>query len=143
MVETPTQPQPRPQPQRKYIWGTGRRKCSVARVRLSIGTGKISVNKSLFMNYFATEQDRTHAIEPLVATKTQDKYDLFILCDGGGHTGQSGAVRLGIARALKTVDPSLESRLREMGMLSRDPRMKERKKYGRRGARRGTQYSKR
>lgn len=128
---------------RKFIWGTGRRKTSIARVRLSIGTGQIMVNERAVDKFFCTEQDRTHALEPLLATQTQDKYDLRILCGGGGPNGQAGAVRLGIARALKIVDPSLEPRLRELRMLSRDPRMKERKKYGLRGARRGTQYSKR
>ena len=128
---------------RKFIWGTGRRKSAVARVRLSIGTGKITINKKEVKKYFCTEQDFNHATEPLRETKTIDKYDFLILCHGGGPTGQSGAVRLGISRALLTVDPSLESRLREMRMLTRDSRMKERKKYGLRGARRGTQYSKR
>ena len=128
---------------RKFIWGTGRRKSAIARVRLSIGTGNITVNRRKVEEYFPAEQDIKHATEPLHATKTREKYDLFIACGGGGPTGQSGAVRLGIARALRNVDPSLEPKLRELKMLSRDPRMKERKKYGCRGARRGTQYSKR
>ncbi|MHC4606020.1 MAG: 30S ribosomal protein S9 [Planctomycetota bacterium] len=128
---------------KRFIWGTGRRKSSVARVRLSIGTGQITVNRKPFDQHFLTEQDRTHAMEPLSITKTRGKYDFFITCEGGGVTGQSGAVRLGISRALRKVDPSLEPKLRELQMLTRDPRMKERKKYGRRGARRGTQYSKR
>ena len=128
---------------RKFIWGTGRRKTAVARVRLSIGTGKITVNKRPFEKYFCTLQDRNHALEPLHLTQTKDKYDFLIRCDGGGPTGQSGAIRLGIARALRIVDPSLEPKIREFKLLHRDPRMVERKKYGRRGARRGTQYSKR
>lgn len=128
---------------RKFIWGTGRRKSSIARVRLSIGTGKVTVNQRPLAKYFLTEQDRNHALEPLTTTKTQDKYDLFIHCDGGGITGQAGAVRLGIARALRIVDPSLEQQLRSLALLRRDPRMKERKKYGLRGARRGVQFSKR
>lgn len=128
---------------KEYLWATGRRKTAIARVRLSRGTGIITVNKKPIEKYFATEQDRNIALEPLYATKLNGKYDLFILCDGGGVTGQAGAVRLGVARALKQVDQTIEPRLRQDGFLTRDPRMKERKKYGLRGARRGVQFSKR
>ena len=130
-------------PAKEYIWGTGRRKSAVARVRLSRGTGSITVNKKPFDKYFVTEDERNSAIAPLEATQAFGRYDILILADGGGHRGQAGAVRLGIARALKKVEPALESILRANGYLTRDPRMKERKKYGLRGARRGTQYSKR
>ncbi|MBI2931429.1 MAG: 30S ribosomal protein S9 [Planctomycetes bacterium] len=132
-----------PKETKEYLWTTGRRKTSVARVRLAKGTGTITINRRPIEKYFLTEQERAEALEPLYATKSQGKFDLLILCDGGGMAGQAGAVRLGIARALKQVDPTLEPKLRADGLLTRDPRMKERKKYGLRGARRGVQYSKR
>ena len=128
---------------KEYIWATGRRKSAVARVRIKFGTGKIVVNKKPIAAYFPTEQDKNSATSPLVSTKTMGKYDVFVNCHGGGPSGQAGAVKLGVARALKIVDPSLEPLLREEGLLTRDPRMKERKKPGLRGARRGTQFSKR
>ena len=126
-----------------YIWGTGRRKTAIARVRLSVGNGQITINKRPFDKYFLTEEDRNAALEPLHATRSFGRYDLLVNCSGGGTTGQAGAVRLGIARALLKADPTLSPRLRQEGYLTRDPRMKERKKYGLRGARRGVQYSKR
>lgn len=128
---------------KEYIWATGRRKSAVARVRLKFGTGKILVNKKPIDLYFPTEQDKNAAVAPLVSTKTLGKYDVFVNCHGGGPSGQAGAVKLGVARALKIVDPSLEPLLRDEALLTRDPRMKERKKPGLRGARKGTQYSKR
>ena len=128
---------------KEYIWGTGRRKSSVARVRLSRGAGAMTVNKRPFDKYFLTEADRQSALAPLNATKAAGRYDILILAGGGGISGQAGAVKLGIARALKKIEPALESVLRAAGLLTRDPRMKERKKYGLRGARRGVQYSKR
>jgi small subunit ribosomal protein S9 len=128
---------------KEYIWGTGRRKTAVARVRLSRGAGTITVNHRPFDQYFLTEDDRQTALAPLHATKAFGRYDVFILADGGGVAGQAGAVKLGIARALKKAEPALETILRGQGFLTRDPRMKERKKYGLRGARRGVQYSKR
>jgi small subunit ribosomal protein S9 len=135
---------PDPQPAAKeFLWTTGRRKTAVARVRLSRGTGLVTINKRPIEKYFPTEQDRNIALEPLYATKSQGRYDFFITCTGGGVTGQAGAVRLGLARALKIIDQTTEPKLREEGLLTRDPRMKERKKYGLRGARRGVQYSKR
>jgi len=128
---------------KEYIWATGRRKTAVARVRMHLGTGQVQVNRRTLDKYFLTEEERNAAIAPLVATKAQSKYDLFVTCDGGGVTGQAGAVKLGVARALLKADPALEPKLREEGFLTRDPRMKERKKTGLRGARRGVQYSKR
>lgn len=129
---------------RMYIWGTGRRKTAVARVRLARGgKGNIYVNEHQFDKYFTTEQDQVVAIAPLHTTKTLSKYDVFINVKGGGISGQAGAVRLGIARALKSAEPSLEPKLREEGLLTRDSRMKERKKYGLRGARRAPQWTKR
>ncbi len=135
---------PDPKPAAKeFLWTTGRRKTAVARVRLSKGTGIVTINKLPIDKYFASEQDRNIALEPLFVTKSQGRYDFFITCTGGGITGQAGAVRLGLARALKVIDQTTEPKLREEGLLTRDPRMKERKKYGLRGARRGVQYSKR
>ncbi len=134
---------PPPTPAKEFIWGTGRRKTSVARVRLSPGSGQISVNRRPVDKYFLVEQDRRAALEPIYATKSSGKYDLFIRCDGGGISGQAGAIRLGIARSLLKADPTTEPILRQAGLLTRDGRMKERKKPGLRGARRGVQYSKR
>ena len=128
---------------KEYIWGTGRRKSSVARVRLSRGAGAMTVNKRPFEKYFLTEADRQSALAALNATKAVGRYDILILAGGGGISGQAGAVKLGIARALKKIEPALETILRSNGLLTRDPRMKERKKYGLRGARRGVQFSKR
>ncbi len=128
---------------KEYIWGTGRRKTSVARVRLSRGTGTITVNGRAFDKYFLTDEERLSALAPLHATKAFGRYDILINAQGGGATGQAGAVKLGLARALQKVEPALEPILRSQGFLTRDSRMKERKKYGLRGARRGTQYSKR
>ena len=128
---------------KEYIWGTGRRKSSVARVRISRGTGTMTCNHRPFDKYFVTEDDRQSALAPLHATKALGRYDVLVLADGGGLAGQAGAVRLGLARALKKVEPALEPILRANGLLTRDGRMKERKKYGLRGARRGVQFSKR
>ena len=128
---------------KEFIWGTGRRKSAVARVRLSRGAGTITVNKRPFEQYFKTEDERQSALTPLDATKAGGRYDILVNAHGGGPLGQAGAVKLGIARALMKAEPALESILRAQGLLTRDPRMKERKKYGLRGARRGTQYSKR
>ena len=126
-----------------FIWGTGRRKSAIARVRLAPGTGLITINRRPLEKYFLTEQDRNNALEPIYQTRATGRYDLFIACHGGGLAGQAGAVRLGIARALLKADATLEPKLRQERLLTRDPRMKERKKYGLRGARRGVQYSKR
>ena len=123
--------------------GTGRRKTSVARVRLSAGTGKILINGRAFENYFPMETLRGMAAQPLKVTATADKFDAQITVSGGGPTGQAGAVSHGLARALLTVDINLRPLLKAEGLLTRDSRMKERKKYGQPGARRRFQYSKR
>ena len=123
--------------------GTGRRKTSVARVRLAAGSGKIVVNGRTFENYFPTESLRTQVTLPLVKTETASKFDVNINVSGGGPSGQAGAVRHGIARALLTVDANLRAPLKAGGLLTRDPRMREREKYGQPGARKRFQFSKR
>jgi small subunit ribosomal protein S9 len=123
--------------------GTGRRKTAVARVRIRAGSGRIVINGRPFDEFFANENDRGVALQPLLATNHREDVDLTITCTGGGTTGQSGACKLGIARALLSFDPATEEALRKASMMTRDSRMKERKKYGFRGARRGTQFSKR
>jgi small subunit ribosomal protein S9 len=123
--------------------GTGRRKCAVARVRLVSGTGKILVNGRPFENYFPLESLRVVASQPLTTTGTADKFDAEVAVSGGGPNGQAGAVRLGIARALLTVDINLRPLLKAEGFLTRDSRVRERKKYGQPGARKRFQYSKR
>jgi small subunit ribosomal protein S9 len=123
--------------------GTGRRKTSVARVRLSSGTGKVTVNGRTFESYFPTDSLRMVVQQPLVVTSTTDKFDIRVNVTGGGPTGQAGAVRHGIARALLHVDAALRPSLKAEGLLTRDPRMKERKKYGQPGARKRFQFSKR
>jgi len=125
-----------------YI-GTGRRKTAVARVRLASGTGKILINGRPFENYFPLESLRVTATQPLTVTGTADKFDAQITVSGGGPNGQAGAVRHSIARALLTVDANLRPTLKAEGLLTRDPRMRERKKYGQPGARKRFQYSKR
>jgi len=123
--------------------GTGRRKTSVARVRVRAGNGTITVNGRPFEQYFVNEQDRNAVLSPLEKSGLRGNVDVLIKAHGGGNTGQSGAVKMGLARALKLYDPSVEAALREANLLTRDSRMKERKHYGLRGARRGTQFSKR
>jgi small subunit ribosomal protein S9 len=123
--------------------GTGRRKTSRARVILRPGEGQVRVNRRPFENYFPSEQLRREVQEPLVITETSGKFNVLIVAAGGGIHGQAGAARLGIARALIAFDPELRSRLRQGGFLTRDPRAKERKKYGQKGARKRFQYSKR
>ena len=126
----------------KY-YGTGRRKSSVARVYLVPGTGKITVNKRDIDDYFGLETLKVIVRQPLVATETADRLDVIVNVKGGGYTGQAGAVRHGIARALLTVDSDFRPVLKANGFLTRDPRMKERKKYGLKAARRAPQFSKR
>ncbi len=126
-----------------YTWGLGRRKSAVARVRIRPGAGGFVVNGKPLDNYFKTLQSQTRAPAALGATETAGTYDVFVNVNGGGPTGQSDAVRMGLARALKSVNPAFEEVLRGSGLLTRDSRMKERKKYGRRGARRGFQFPKR
>ena len=123
--------------------GTGRRKRSVARVILRPGTGNIKINNRAFENYFPTESARAVVRQPLAAAEMVDKFDILILTDGGGVAGQAGAARLGIARALVEFNAELRSRLKKLGLLTRDPRSHERKKYGQKGARRRFQFSKR
>jgi small subunit ribosomal protein S9 len=123
--------------------GTGRRKTSIARVRLSSGTGKVTVNGRAFETYFPTDSLRMVVQQPLTLTGTADKFDVRVNVTGGGPTGQAGAVRHGIARALLLVDANLRPSLKAEGLLTRDPRMKERKKYGQPGARKRFQFSKR
>ena len=123
--------------------GTGRRKTSVARVRVRAGNGTITVNDRPFEEYFVGDQDRGAVLAPLLATDRRNSVDVVIKVHGGGVTGQAGAAKLGIARALKLYDTGLEDALRQNNLLTRDGRMKERKHYGLRGARRGTQFSKR
>ena len=123
--------------------GTGRRKTSVARVRLASGSGKITVNGRTFENYFPTDTLRGVVTAPLSRTETTNKFDVNVNVSGGGPSGQAGAVRHGIARALLEADANLRAALKADGFLTRDPRMKERKKYGQPGARKRFQFSKR
>jgi small subunit ribosomal protein S9 len=123
--------------------GTGRRKTAVARVRLASGSGKITVNGRPFETYFPVETLRGTASQPLTVTGTSDKLDVRVNVTGGGPNGQAGAVRHGIARALLKFDANLRPSLKAEGFLTRDPRMRERKKYGQPGARKRFQYSKR
>jgi small subunit ribosomal protein S9 len=123
--------------------GTGRRKTAVARVRLASGSGKVTVNGRALENYFLVDTQRMHLMQPLVATDSVNKYDVRVNVSGGGPNGQAGAVRHGIARALIEADANLRPTLKSQGLLTRDPRMKERKKYGQPGARKRFQFSKR
>ncbi len=128
---------------KEYIWGLGRRKTSVARVRLAPGTGQITVNNRKLEEYFPVERLQRLARKPLEVTDTGGRFDIWVNLDGGGITGQVGACVLGIARALTKAEPSSEAALRRHGLMTRDSRMVERKKYGLRKARRGCQFSKR
>ncbi len=123
--------------------GTGRRKTAIARVRLASGSGKITVNGRAFENYFPLETLRSTVSQPLILTGMAEKFDARINVTGGGPNGQAGAVRHGIARALIVADATLRAMLKAEGLLTRDSRMKERKKYGQPGARKRFQYSKR
>lgn len=124
-------------------YGTGRRKQSIARVRLYPGSGNITINKRGLDEYFNFETLRVIVREPLTLTDNADKYDVVVTVNGGGFTGQAGAVRHGISRALLKADDEVRPILKKAGFLTRDPRMKERKKYGLKGARRAPQFSKR
>lgn len=151
---------------KKSYWGTGRRKTAVARVRVLPGTGKISINDRPLEVYFTEAENRSQVIRPLEVTENRGKLDVFVNVNGGGYNGQAGAIMQGLARALKTMvegtqpmvpaapvaegeeapppgPPADVKRMRDAGLLTRDARMKERKKYGRRGARRSFQFSKR
>lgn len=127
----------------EMIWGLGRRKSAVARVRVKAGTGVMLVNKRPSDEYFVSHLERIAVAKPLAVTELKDKFDVHCNVAGGGTVAQAEAVKLGIARALIKINKELEPKLREHDLLTRDSRMKERKKYGRRGARRGFQFSKR
>jgi small subunit ribosomal protein S9 len=145
-TETPTAEAPKsaePQVKQTFVWGTGRRKTAVARVRVAAGTGKILVNDRQLNDYFSSERDRKAIFGPLEVTNTGGKMDVLVNASGGGLTGQAGAIIMGLGRALVRYDQTLEQALRNAGFLTRDSRMKERKKYGQRGARRKFQFSKR
>jgi len=126
-----------------YFYGTGRRKSSVARVRIVPGTGKITINKRDIDDYFGLETLKLIVNQPFHVTNTVGKFDVICLVKGGGFSGQAGAIRHGIAKALLQSDESLRAALKKSGFLTRDPRMKERKKYGLKAARRAPQFSKR
>ena len=126
-----------------YFYGTGRRKSSVARVRVYAGTGKIIINDREIDDYFGLDTLKLIVRQPLALTETEEKFDIICRVAGGGVTGQAGAIRHGIARALLTVDADFRPVLKKAGYLTRDPRMKERKKYGLKKARRAPQFSKR
>ena len=140
-VEAPETGAPKLRP--SYVWGVGRRKTSVARVRIAVGSGKILINGRELNDYFTAERDRKAIFGPLEVTSTGGKLDVFVNATGGGPTGQAGAIVMGLGRALAKYDNNLEVPLRNAGFLTRDSRMKERKKYGQRGARRRFQFSKR
>ena len=126
-----------------FFYGTGRRKKSVARVRVYAGTGKITINDRDIDDYFGLETLKLIVRQPLTLTGTTEKFDIVVRVAGGGVTGQAGAIRHGLSRALLQYDEALRAELKKAGFLSRDPRMKERKKYGLKAARRAPQFSKR
>ena len=128
---------------KEYFYGTGRRKHSVARVRVYNGTGKVTINDRDIDDYFGLETLKLIVRQPLVLTETNEKFDVVCRVAGGGVTGQAGAIRHGLSRALLQYDESLRPVLKKAGFLTRDPRMKERKKYGLKAARRAPQFSKR
>ena len=131
-------------PKKAYFYGTGRRKSSVARVRLLPGgSGEITINNRTLDNYFGLDTLKLIVRQPLEATKTTEKFDIVCTVAGGGFTGQAGAIRHGIARALVKADEAYKPAIKQAGYLTRDPRMKERKKYGLKAARRAPQFSKR
>ena len=126
-----------------YYYGTGRRKNAIARVRLTEGSGKITINGKDIEEFFGMETLKVIARQPLTVTNTTSKYDVIVKVTGGGFTGQAGAIRHGIARALNEANAELRPALKSNGFLTRDPRMKERKKYGLKKARKAPQFSKR
>lgn len=141
--KAPIAPSGNTPPDGHWWWGTGRRKTAVARVRIRPGTGKFIVNKKPYDEYFNEERDRNDMMNVLQKTSTEGGVDIYVKVHGGGFMGQAGAIVLGIARALRKYDETLEPILRSNQFLSRDPRKVERKKYGQRGARRKFQFSKR
>jgi small subunit ribosomal protein S9 len=130
-------------PKNGFYWGTGRRKTSIARVRIKTGSGKVMINDRPMDNFFHQDRDRSAINSVISSSNYNGKIDIFAEVEGGGFTGQAGAVVLGLARALRKLDPNTYPALRDGSFLTRDPRMKERKKYGKRGARRSFQFSKR
>lgn len=140
---TPTAETVESKPRITFTWGVGRRKSAVARVRIAPGSGKIQINGRELNDYFTAERDRKAIFGPLEVTSTGGKMDVLVNANGGGPTGQAGAIVMGLGRALVKYDTTLEGALRNGGFLTRDSRMKERKKYGQRGARRRFQFSKR
>ena len=138
-----TKPASTDKPKKRYSLGTGRRKSSIARVRVCPGQGKFLINSREIENYFTEIQDRNNMAAPLKETKMLGRVDVIVSVHGGGTTGQAGAILLGLARALMNYDSSLESVLRDCGFMTRDARRVERKKYGQPGARRRFQFSKR
>lgn len=146
-AETPqplvTRAAPEPKGDRHFFWGTGRRKKAIARVRIRPGGGEFTVNKRPADEYFVYDRDRNTIRKPLAAVSMADKWDIFVNVSGGGFTGQAGAVLLGLARALAKALPEIEQTLRDQGLLTRDARAAERKKYGQKGARKRFQFSKR
>ena len=142
-VPSPIPVEKTPKGKPEYAWGTGRRKTAVARVRVCPGEGKFLINEREVKDFFRIDRDRAAAVKPLEVTDTKKQYDVHVNVCGGGITGQSGAVMLGLARALVKANAEYEPKLREFQLLTRDPRRVERKKYGQRGARRRFQFSKR
>jgi len=139
----PGRPAPQLPQEQHYFWGTGRRKKATARVRIRPGSGQIQVNKRGMEKYFTQDRDRQAIIGVLQTVEMTRSWDIWVNVTGGGYTGQAGAVTLGLARALAKAAPDLERTLRDHGLLTRDARMKERKKYGQKGARKRFQFSKR
>ncbi len=126
-----------------YFWGTGRRKTAVARIRVKPGTGEIKINGKSLTEYFPSDRARIRVRAPILVAKAETRFDVYAQCHGGGMEGQSGACAMGIARALVLADGTLEVAIRGAGFLTRDSRMKERKKYGQKSARANFQFSKR
>jgi len=141
--EADSKPAPTLAPGKQYVWGTGRRKSSVARVRIRPGTGKFMINKRDAATYFVHEANRQAILAPLEVANMVKSWDVFVNVGGGGYGGQAGAVVMGLARALAKAAPEVNQVLRDHGMMTRDARMKERKKPGQRGARARFQFSKR
>ncbi len=142
-VATKTKHEPNPKDVGGFYWGTGRRKSAVARVRIRPGKGEIKINKREVNDFFHELKDQQAVLAPLKVTGAEGKFDVFVNVQGGGFTGQAGACLLGLARALVICDDGYEATLREHNFLTRDSRMKERKKYGQKGARKRFQFSKR
>ena len=129
--------------EKKFIYATGKRKSAIARVRITPGTGKVTINKKDLNDFYSLESLKAVVLKPFTVANMIEKYDVIATVKGGGYTGQAGAVRHGIARALLQVDGDFRPVLKKAGFLTRDPRMKERKKYGLKAARRAPQFSKR